>query len=62
MSTNKIHRAMVKSINEIAHVMNKKTIAEFVTNQETVDFLKEIGVDYAQGYLFGEPQSIDELF
>ena len=62
ISTNKIHRAMVKSINEIAHIMNKETIAEFVTNQETVEFLKEIGVDYAQGYLFGEPQPIDELF
>jgi diguanylate cyclase (GGDEF)-like protein/PAS domain S-box-containing protein len=47
---NKIDRAMVESINKIGHVMGLKTIAEFAENQETIDMLQEIGVDYAQGY------------
>jgi diguanylate cyclase (GGDEF)-like protein/PAS domain S-box-containing protein len=50
-----IDRAMVKSINEIGQVMGMETIAEFVENDETIGMLKEIGVDYVQGYAFGRP-------
>lgn len=42
--------AVVKSINEIGHFMGKKTIAEFVEDDEILEILREIGVDYAQGY------------
>ena len=52
--------AMVKSINEIGHVMGKQTIAEFVENASILDKLKEIGVDYAQGYGVGRPIPIEE--
>jgi diguanylate cyclase (GGDEF)-like protein/PAS domain S-box-containing protein len=54
-----IDRAMVKSINDIGHVMGKKTIAEFVEDQKTLDLLKDIGVDYFQGYATGEPQLLN---
>ncbi len=47
--------AMVKSINEIGHVMGKKTIAEYVENAEIFSLLTEIGVDYSQGYFIGKP-------
>ena len=56
-----INLAMVKSINEIGHVMGMKTIAEFVENDEIKGMLREIGVDYAQGYGIGIPQPFDEL-
>ena len=56
-----IDRAMVKSINEIGHVMGMQTIAEFVENDVIKGMLKEIGVDYAQGYGIGKPQPFDEL-
>lgn len=56
-----IDRAMVKSINEIGHVMGMKTIAEFVENDVVKSILKEIGVDYAQGYGIGKPQPFDAL-
>ncbi|MFT5134866.1 MAG: EAL domain-containing protein (putative c-di-GMP-specific phosphodiesterase class I), partial [Gammaproteobacteria bacterium] len=46
-----IDRAMVKSINEIGHVMGMQTIAEFVENDEIKGMLREIGVNYAQGYV-----------
>ena len=53
--------ALVKSINEIGHVMGKQTIAEFVENQEILDELNKIGVDYAQGYYLGMPKPLSEL-
>ncbi|MCK5120564.1 MAG: EAL domain-containing protein, partial [Methylococcales bacterium] len=53
-----IDRAMVRSINEIGQVMGKETIAEFVENQQIVDILKEIGVDYAQGYHYSAPDTL----
>jgi len=56
-----IDRAMVKSINEIGQVMGMKTIAEFVENDEIKGMLREIGVNYAQGYSIGKPQPFDEL-
>ena len=53
-----INLAMVKSINDIGHVMGKKTIAESVENDHVLGKLKEIGVDYFQGYGIGYPQPI----
>jgi diguanylate cyclase (GGDEF)-like protein/PAS domain S-box-containing protein len=56
-----IDHAMVKSINEIGHVMGMKTIAEFVENDDIKTMLKEIGVNYVQGYGIGMPISFDTL-
>jgi len=53
--------AMVKSINEVGHVMGKKTIAEFVENKQIFDLLNELGVDYAQGYGIAKPVPLDDL-
>ena len=53
--------AVVKSITEIAHFMKKKVVAEFVENNEILDLLREIGVDYAQGYMIDKPGSLDRL-
>jgi len=55
MNENDFNFAMVKSMNEIAHVMGKQTIAEFVENEAVMRLLKDIGVDYAQGYFLGKP-------
>jgi EAL domain-containing protein (putative c-di-GMP-specific phosphodiesterase class I) len=51
-----IDGAMVESINHIGHVMEKKTIAEFVENEQILKRLREIGVDYAQGYGIEKPK------
>lgn len=59
IATNPINLAMVKSINEIGHVMGKKTIAEYVEDKQTVNLLKEIGVDYAQGFIFSRPEPLE---
>ncbi|MGZ5006389.1 MAG: EAL domain-containing protein [Methylobacter sp.] len=57
----KVDLAMVKSINEVGHVMDKKTIAEFVENEQIFNLLNTLGVDYAQGYGIGKPVPLDEL-
>jgi diguanylate cyclase (GGDEF)-like protein len=53
-----IDREMVRSINEIGHLTEKKTIAEFAENAEIITMLRNLGVDYAQGYGIGTPQRI----
>jgi len=56
-----IDHAMVKSINEIGRVMGMKTIAEFVENDVIKGMLKEIGVDYVQGYGIDKPRPFGEI-
>ncbi len=58
--TNSIDLAMVRSINEIGHVMGKKTVAEFVESAEILEKLREIGVDYAQGYHIAQATPLDD--
>lgn len=61
IANNKADVAIVKSMNEIAHSLGLKTIAEYVENDEIMDILKEIGVDYAQGYGVQKPILLTEL-
>lgn len=49
------HRAMVRAMNDVSHALNKKTVAEFVENEDILKILMEIGVDYGQGYYLGQP-------
>ena len=53
-----IDREMVRSINEIGHLTGKLTIAEFAENDEIIQLLRELGVDYAQGYGISQPKPI----
>ncbi len=52
--------AMVKSINEIGHLLGKQTIAEFVETEAIYLHLLELGVDYAQGFWLGRPEPLGE--
>ncbi|MEZ5581724.1 MAG: EAL domain-containing protein [Candidatus Competibacteraceae bacterium] len=61
IATDPIDRTMVRSINEIGQALGIKTIAEFVENDEIKNLLREIGVDYAQGYGIHKPQLLTEL-
>jgi diguanylate cyclase (GGDEF)-like protein/PAS domain S-box-containing protein len=51
---NPINRAMVKAINEVGHVMGICTVAEYVEDDITLAVVRELGVDYAQGYAVGQ--------
>ena len=55
MARNQSHREFVKSINDIGKVMGKKTVAEHVACSESLAMLKEMGVDFAQGYQISLP-------
>ena len=59
MVRDNIDHAMVKAINQIGHTMNIKTIAEFVEDEETLAAVREVGVDYAQGYFIARPVPIE---
>lgn len=50
--------AMVRSINEIAQLLNKETVAECVENDQILNQLRTLGVDYGQGYGCGRPQQL----
>ena len=55
LDTSKVDRAMVQSMNQIAHALGKQTIAEFVQNEKTLNLLRGYGVDFAQGHYLGKP-------
>jgi EAL domain-containing protein (putative c-di-GMP-specific phosphodiesterase class I) len=55
-----ISLAMVKSINDIGQVMHKQTIAEFVENEAILTKLREMGVNFAQGYALGQPLALKD--
>ncbi|MEJ2455941.1 MAG: EAL domain-containing protein [Candidatus Thiodiazotropha sp.] len=56
-----VARAMVNAINQIAHIMQLKTIAEFVENQAILDELQSMEIDYVQGFHICTPFPINEL-
>jgi EAL domain-containing protein (putative c-di-GMP-specific phosphodiesterase class I) len=59
---NTVDQLVVEAIVGIARGMGKKTVAEFVTDQEMTDRLRRSGIDYAQGFHVGIPRPIVETF
>lgn len=53
--------AFVTAIHQIGGIMGIKTIAEFVENEQIYNMLKQIGVDYAQGFYLGKPKPIEQI-
>ncbi len=60
MEKDQIDCEIVKSMNQIGQVMGKKTIAEFVENDNIRRMLQQLGVNYVQGYGIAEPRPLDE--
>ncbi len=58
---NKLDLSMVKAIRSISIAMGKKTIAEYVENDEIKNELQKIGIDFGQGYGIGKPRSLAEF-
>lgn len=57
IDTNKYSKYVAQSILSYTSKINVKTVAEFVHSKEVFEEIKELGVDYAQGYYFGKPES-----
>lgn len=58
LATNPVDQAIVKAMNDIAHALGKRTVAEFVENEDSLRLLAQYGVDYAQGYHLGRPDVV----
>lgn len=61
IAENHVHEVFVRAINDVGHVMQIETIAEFVEDKKILDVLQRIGVDYAQGYGIAKPQPLSLL-
>jgi EAL domain-containing protein (putative c-di-GMP-specific phosphodiesterase class I) len=62
LATSPVDQLVVEAIVSIARGMGKKTVAEFVADEETARLLRSIGVDCAQGYHIGMPRPVSEVF
>lgn len=60
MCTSAVDHEMVRFANDISHMMGRRSIAEHVTSESILQKLREIGVDYAQGYWLGKPHPLGE--
>jgi diguanylate cyclase (GGDEF)-like protein/PAS domain S-box-containing protein len=58
MSSSAVDFEMVRFTNDISHMMGRKTIAEYVSDPSILASLKDIGVDFAQGYCIGKPRPL----
>jgi len=56
---NELSKNIVETIVLFAQKQNIKTVAEFVENEEIYKIVKDMGIDYSQGYAFGKPQELD---
>ncbi|MBT8129097.1 MAG: EAL domain-containing protein, partial [Gammaproteobacteria bacterium] len=53
--TDPMDRAIVSAINDIGHEIGLITVAEYVESEDVLELLKELGVDYVQGFAVDEP-------
>ena len=58
----KIDQTLVKSMIQVIQALGKKAVAEYVENEEILDILKTMGIDFVQGYHIGHPLPITKLF
>lgn len=56
-----VNRALVGNIHNIGRLLDKKTIAEFAEDAPTIARLRELQVDYAQGYGLHHPEPLENL-
>jgi diguanylate cyclase (GGDEF)-like protein/PAS domain S-box-containing protein len=52
---------IVSALIEVCQGLGIKTIAEFVGDQRTMDMVRDLGVDFAQGYYLGRPEPVSSL-
>lgn len=62
IALDRLDEAMVRSIAEVARIMDKVTVAEFVEGPQQAEVLTRLGIDYLQGYGIGKPVPLAELF
>lgn len=61
LSSNSRSEALVRGIAQLGRSMKIETVAECVETAEVRNRLTELGIDWAQGFLFGRPQPLDKV-
>jgi EAL domain-containing protein (putative c-di-GMP-specific phosphodiesterase class I) len=61
IATSESDQMFATALTELFHSMGFDVVAEYVEDQKTLQFLAEIGVDYAQGYYVGRPVPASEM-
>lgn len=61
LATDRSDQAFIRTMVELARNFKLETVAEWVGDAESAEFLKRSGIDYLQGYYFGVPISVEEL-
>jgi EAL domain-containing protein (putative c-di-GMP-specific phosphodiesterase class I) len=61
LPANRTDQLVVQAVADIARGLGKRTIAEFVGDDDTLALLQDCGVDLAQGYHLGRPGPADQL-
>lgn len=59
LTNSEIDQRIISAIVMIAEALEKETVAEWVRDQQTLDLLNDLGINYAQGYFIGEPEPIE---
>jgi diguanylate cyclase (GGDEF)-like protein len=58
MDTDDVHSGMVRSMVEMGRLLNKPVVAECVESERVAEMLRSLGVDWAQGYAFHQPEAL----
>lgn len=61
IGTSSTDQAMVRSMVEMAHYLNREVIATHIESREVLDMLRKLGVDYGQGYVIEKPRLLESL-
>lgn len=62
ITTSDTHKHMIRAMINMAHLINLLVVAEGIEEQEQLELLKEMNVDYIQGYLVGRPMKEVDVF
>jgi diguanylate cyclase (GGDEF)-like protein len=58
MDTDDVHSGMVRSMAEMGRLLGKPVVAECVENERVAGMLRELGIDWAQGFAFHQPEPL----
>lgn len=61
LSAHGAEAAIVRAMTDVCHALGREVIAEAVETKEVADLVRDLGVDYGQGYFWGHPVPLEEL-
>jgi EAL domain-containing protein (putative c-di-GMP-specific phosphodiesterase class I) len=61
LSADQRARAITKAMIDLAHDLDMKVIAEGIEHRDQLEFLRDMGCDYIQGFLFSKPMPVEEF-